>query len=430
MNITVLGLWHLGCVTAACCGRHHAVTGLDFDAENILRLTTGKAPLSEPGLDDLLAEGLSAGRLQFSFDPASACANADVLWVAYDTPVDEDDVPDPGYVIERFRRCVPHLRRGTLVILSSQLPVGTCRNLENEFATAGLRFACLPENLRLGKALTIFQNPDRIIAGVRTDADREQVATLLRPFSENIIWMRPESAEMTKHSINAFLALSISFMNEVARLCEQTGADAREVEQGLKSESRIGPKAYLSPGSAFAGGTLARDISTLTAVGQHKHLELALIPAIKASNDEHKLWADRKLTQLLGDLAGKTVAVLGLTYKPGTDTLRRSSAVELCQRLHAAGAVVKSFDPAVKTVPPELAPVIGCCDSAFDALVGADAVVVCTEWPEFRTLPWTELISSLRGKRLLDANRFLAKELQTRTEILYVTVGSGERGNA
>ncbi len=425
MNITVLGLWHLGCVTAACCARHHVVTGLDFDPEAIPPLNAGQAPISEPGLNDLLAEGLAAQRLRFTSDPAEACAQADVLWVAYDTPVDADDIPNPGYVLDRFRRCVPHLRRDTLVILSSQLPVGTAAQLESETATAGLRFACLPENLRLGKALAIFQNPDRIIAGVRTAADREQVATLLRPFSENVIWMRPESAEMTKHSINAFLALSISFMNEVARLCEQTGADAREVEQGLKSESRIGPKAYLSPGGAFAGGTLARDITTLTTVGQHKHIDLKLIPAIKVSNDAHKLWADHKLAQLLGDLRGQTVAVLGLTYKPGTDTLRRSSAVELCQRLHAAGVKVKSFDPASPAIPAELAAALGYCDSAANALRDADAVVICTEWPEFRTLPWSELIPSLRGKRILDANRFLVKELQNLSGILYATVGTG-----
>lgn len=425
MNITVLGLWHLGCVTAACCARHHTVTGLDFDPAAIPPLNAGHAPLSEPGLNDLIAEGLAAQRLHFTSDPAAACAQADVLWVAYDTPVDADDVPDPGYVLDRFRRCVPHLRRDTLVILSSQLPVGTAAQLERETASAGLRFACLPENLRLGKALAIFQNPDRIIAGVRTAADREQIATLLRPFSENVIWMRPESAEMTKHSINAFLALSISFMNEVARLCERTGADAREVEQGLKSESRIGPKAYLSPGGAFAGGTLARDISTLTSVGHDKRIDLALIPAIKISNDAHKLWADHKLAQLLGDLRGKTIAVLGLTYKPGTDTLRRSSAVELCQRLHAAGAIVKSFDPASPVIPHELTAVLGSCDSAAQALCDADAIVICTEWPEFRALPWAELIPTLRGPRVLDANRFLAKELQNLPEVLYSTVGTG-----
>lgn len=421
MKITVLGLWHLGCVTAACCARHYSVTGLDFDAENIARLRDGKAPLSEPGLDDLLKEGLQSGRLQFTSDVAAACSQADILWVAYDTPVNEDDVSDPGFVLDQARRCLPMLPKGALVILSSQLPVGSCGVLEKEFPA--LRFACLPENLRLGKALSIFQKPDRIIAGVRTEADRNQIAALLKPFTENVVWMRPESAEMTKHGINAFLALSITFMNEIARVCEQYGADAREVEQGLKSESRIGPKAYLAPGVAFAGGTLARDVTTLTAVSEQKGEVLRLIPAIKTSNDEHKLWPDRKLAHLLGDLKGKTVAVLGLTYKPGTDTLRRSSAVELCKRLHAAGVQVKSFDPLVKTVPSDLVSVTGLQKSAADALSGADAVVVCTEWPEFRELPWPGLVSSLRGKRILDANRFLSKELQNLPGVLYASVG-------
>lgn len=424
MNVTVLGLWHLGCVTAACVAAHHRVTGLDFEPDVLAKLREGHAPLSEPGLNDLLAAGITRGQLTFSDDPASACADADVLWVAYDTPVDADDVPNPSYVIERFRRCVPHLRAGTLVILSSQLPVGTTAQLEKEFSAHSLRFASLPENLRLGKALSVFQQPDRVIAGVRTAADREQVAGILKPFTENVIWMRPESAEMTKHGINAFLALSITFMNEVASLCEQCGADAREVEQGLKSESRIGPKAYLSPGGAFAGGTLARDVTTLTAVGARTGQPLELIPAIKVSNDNHKLWADRKLIQLLGDLRGKTIAVLGLTYKPGTDTLRRSSAVELCQRLHALGATVRSFDPAVKTVPAELAPILGFQPTPLTAVTAADALVVCTEWPEFRSLPWADLVAKMHQRNIIDANRFLAKELQTVPEVRYATVGA------
>lgn len=425
MKITVLGLWHLGCVTAACCARHYEVTGLDFDKENIAHLRTGHAPLSEPGLDDLIAEDIAAGRLQFTEDKTS-CSTADVLWVAYDTPVDEDDNADVKFVLERAKKCLPHLRRGSLVILSSQLPVGTCGSLEKEFSANGLRFACLPENLRLGKALSIFQQPDRIIAGVRSPADREQIAKLLRPFTENIVWMRPESAEMTKHSLNAFLALSITFMNEVASVCERTGADAREVEQGLKSEKRIGPGAYLSPGGAFAGGTLARDVQTLTAVGEKLGVTPKLIASIKASNDAHKLWADRTLARLLSDVRGKTIAVLGLTYKPGTDTLRRSSAVELCKRLSHSGARVQSFDPAVKcnALTPELASVVGLQPSPAEAVRNADAVVICTEWPEFKSLPWVELTGTMAGRKVIDANRFLAKELQSLPDITYATVGA------
>jgi UDPglucose 6-dehydrogenase len=407
MKITVLGLWHLGCVTAACCARHFQVTGLDPDAANIAALRRGKAPLFEPGLDDLIRQGLDAGRLAFTADAAAACTAADILWVTYDTPVNEDDVADVEAVLREVRRCVPLLPAGALVLLSSQLPVGTCRALEAEFGARGYRFACSPENLRLGKAIEIFSTADRIIAGYRDERSRSQLAELFAPFTKQVVWMRPESAEMTKHAINSFLALSITFMNEVARLCEATGADAREVEQGLKTESRIGPKAYLSPGGAFAGGTLARDVVTCTGLGAKFGENLEVIPAIKRSNDRHRQWALQKLQRLL-PAGGRRIALLGLTYKPGTDTLRRSSAVELARALAAAGHEVSAFDPSRPAIPAELA-FLRVAPDAAAALDGADAVVLCTEWPEFRQLDWPALLPRLRQPVILDATRFLAK---------------------
>src|SRR5690606_23000227 len=215
-------------------------------------------------------------------------------------------------------------------------------------------FAALPENLRLGKAIDVFNNPDRVIAGTRTEQDRERVRLLLSPITSRIEWMSVESAEMTKHAINAFLATSVAFINEIATLCEDAGADAKEVERGLMTESRIGPRAYLSPGAAFAGGTLARDIAFLTDLGQRQQSPTALMAAVRVSNELHKGWARRKLKALFGELEGLTVGVWGLTYKVGTDTLRRSSAVELCLWLRAQGAQVIGHDPVVKSLPNEL----------------------------------------------------------------------------
>jgi UDPglucose 6-dehydrogenase len=423
MKIAVLGLWHLGCVTAACCAKHFDVTGLDFDAANVDRLRQGRAPLFEPGLDELIQSGIAAGRLRFTTEIAAACAPADILWVAYDTPVDEDDRADLDSVLREIRRCVPALPPGALVLLSSQLPVGTCRLLESEFGARGYRFACSPENLRLGKAIEIFTQADRIIAGYRDDRARAQLAELFAPFTSQVVWMRSESAEMTKHAINSFLALSITFMNEVARLCEATGADAKEVERGLKSESRIGPKAYLSPGGAFAGGTLARDVVTCTQLGQKYGETLEVIPAIKRSNDRHRQWALHKLRQTAGTAVGKRVALLGLTYKPGTNTLRRSSAVELAQALHAEGWEVRASDPSRPPLPPELA-FLHFHDQAASALDGADALVVCTEWPDFRALDWPALVSRLRQPVVIDATRFLEKSVAGLPGLRYLTVGS------
>jgi UDPglucose 6-dehydrogenase len=227
---------------------------------------------------------------------------------------------------------------------------------------------------------------------------------------------------MVKHALNSFLAVSITFINEIARLCEQVGADAKEVSAGLKSEARIGPKAYLGPGGPFAGGTLARDVVTLTKLAAEKRETLALIPAIKQSNDQHRGWAWHRLQARLGDLRGKTIGVLGLTYTPNTDTLRRSAAVELCRQLRQAGTVVRAFDPAVKQLPKELSD-IALMPSLAAALAGADAAVLCTEWPEFRQAPWPEVLRGMRQSVVVDANRFLEKELKDQPGVEHLSVG-------
>jgi len=410
MNVTVLGLWHLGSVTAACCAKHFPVIGLDFDSANVANLNSGKAPLLEPGLNELLASGIATGKLSFTTDPKAACAKADILWVAYDTPVNDNDESDVLFVLDNLRRALTGLPDGALVLISAQLPVGTCAQLENEFPK--FHFACSPENLRLGKALDSFEKADRVIVGIRDETKKALLEKLFAPFTTQILFMRTESAEMVKHALNSFLALSITFINEIARLCEQVGADAKEVSAGLKSEPRIGPKAYLGPGGPFAGGTLARDVVTLTKLANAKGETISVIPAIKQSNDLHRGWAFRRLQSRFADLRGKTIAVLGLTYTTNTDTLRRSAAVELCQKLLSGDARVTAFDPAVKSLPPELSKVSLAKDLAA-ALQGADAAVICTEWPPFRQADWAKIVPQMRQPVIVDANRFLEKELKT-----------------
>ena len=420
MKIVVQGLWHLGSVTAACCAQYFDVVGLDFDAANIAKLNSGQAPLLEPGLNELIAAGLASKRLAFTTDAKIACAEADVLWLTYDTPVNDSDESDVDFVIGHLRRALPHLPAGALVLISAQLPVGTCAKLEKEFPQ--FQFACSPENLRLGKAIDAFEKAERAVVGIRNDAKRALLEKLFKPFAAQTIFMRTESAEMVKHALNSFLALSITFINEVARLCEHTGADAKEVSAGLKSEARIGPKAYLGPGGPFAGGTLARDVVTLSKLAEKNGEKISVIPAIKQSNDLHRGWAFRRLQARLGDLHGKKIAVLGLTYTTNTDTLRRSAAVELCQQLLQAGAQVSAFDPAVKSLPAELKSV-SLADDISAALAGADAVAICTEWPQFRQAEWAKLVPQMRGKIFVDANRFLEKELKTIAGVEHLSVG-------
>ncbi|CAN5890259.1 UDP-glucose 6-dehydrogenase [soil metagenome] len=420
MKIVILGLWHLGSVTAACCSRHFQVTGLDFDKDLIEKLSRGGAPIFEPGLDELLTEGLVEQRLNFTTDVAEAVAGADILWVCYDTPVDDNDQADAAFVLERIRRVIPHLKTGTTVLLSSQLPVGSCAGIEREFPECP--FAVSPENLRLGRALEAFTKPDRVIAGLRDERLKEGIKKLFAPFCENILFMSPESAEMVKHGLNAFLATSVVFVNELARLCEHFGADAAQVSEGLKSDVRIGPRSYLRPGGAFAGGTLARDVVTLLRLAQERGEIIPLMSGIMQSNVSHQGWAFRRLQKLLGDLAGRNICILGLTYTPHTNTLRRSSALVLCRQLQQHGARISVYDPAIKEPVVELNH-LNPASSVRDALQGADALVVCTEWPEFLSAPWRELLPLMRQPLILDANRFLEKQLQTLSAINYVSVG-------
>jgi len=430
MKVCVVGLWHLGSVTAACLSSDgHQVYGLDFDAQVIDGLSQGKAPLFEPGLDELVQKGIQAQTLRFTTDPELAARDAAVIWLTYDTPVDEDDRADVDYVIERMSRLFPYLQNGQEVLVSSQLPAGSCRRLQEMFEKAypnqkTVGFSCSPENLRLGKAISVFTQPDRVVIGTRTEKSQAVFKELLSPFTDRIEWMGVESAEMTKHALNAFLATSVTFINEIAVLCEQVGADAKEVERGLKTEARIGPKAYLGPGGAFAGGTLARDIAFLSQLGEKYQQPIHIFPAVKASNDAHKLWHLRHLEKSLGGVRGKTIAVWGLTYKPGTNTLRRSSAIELCQSLLAQGAKVQAHDPSLKTLPGEFSE-IQLCASVDEAAQNADALVIATEWPDYKNVRLNETLQKMNNFLVLDANRFLAHEISSVTMegVKYITIG-------
>lgn len=431
--IGVVGLWHLGCVTAACvadAGNH--VIGIDPDPAVIEGLLAGQPPVSEPGLANLLAR--NASRLDFTCEPW-ALAGARRAWVTFDTPVDDDDSADVEWVLERSLELLVELPEDSLVVVSSQLPVGSIATLQERCAArrgdGGLRFACVPENLRLGRALESFRARDRIVAGVRSERDRAELAELLAPFSGQVQWMRVESAEMTKHALNGFLATSVAFINEVAEICESVGADAEEVSRGLKSEQRIGPRAYLGPGDAFAGGTLARDIGFLRGLAKRRGLPEHVFAGVADGNAAHKHWTRRKLLELLGAdgsagpgaLRGRRVAVWGLTYKPGTDTLRRSSAIELCRWLSSVGAEMSAHDPAVSSLPADLADTLELSPSPLQALAGADALVVCTAWPDYLQVPVEDMLGALADGLIVDPAGVLRSVLAAHPHARYVRVG-------
>jgi len=432
--IGVVGLWHLGSVTAACladAGNH--VIGIDPDPAIVEGLLAGHPPVSEPGLAELLAR--NAARLDFTCEPW-ALAGARRAWVAFDTPVDDDDGADVEWVLERSLEHLAELPEDSLVIVSSQMPVGSVAMLAQRSAErrgdSGLRFACVPENLRLGRAIESFRARDRIVAGVRSERDRAELAELLAPFSDQIQWMRVESAEMTKHALNGFLATSVAFINEVAEICESVGADAEEVSRGLKSEQRIGQQAYLGPGDAFAGGTLARDIGFLRGLAKLRGLPAHVFAGVADGNTAHKQWTRRKLLELLGSggapepdpLRGRRVAVWGLTYKPGTDTLRRSSAVELCRWLSAVGAEINAHDPAISCLPADLADDVQLFSDPLHALAGVDALVICTAWPQYARIPVEDLLAMLAATPVIDPAGVLRRGLAPHPDVRYVRVGS------
>ena len=427
MNVCVYGLWHLGTVTAACLasGGHHVVA-IDADSAVVDRLSRGIQVVSEPGLEALLTEGLESGRLRFSSD-LGAAATADVLWITHDTPVDDNDNADVESVVRAIEAVLPYLRDGALVMISSQVPVGTTARAERAFreVAAGRRvgFVYSPENLRLGSAIAAFTRPERVVAGARSLADREIVGALLRPFTDRIEWMSVESAEMTKHALNAFLATSVPFINEVATLCEQVGADASEVQRGLQSDVRIGPRAYLSPGAAFAGGTLAREVSFLSQLGERHGVATHLISSVRTSNAAHGRWAERRLAELFDSLAGQPIAVWGLTYKPGTTTLRRSAAVELCRWLIDQGAVVRAHDPAIEQWPADQGGAIPLGAGPLDVVAGAAALVVATPWPDYRKVDADTLAERMSGQLVLYSGGFLADTLGRHSRFTYLRVG-------
>ena len=432
MRVSVQGLWHLGCVTAACVAEHFPTSAYDPDPQRVAELTKGKAPIFEPELSEQIQRGLTVQKLRFSQDLVESIQDADVVWVTYDTPVDDRDVADTEYVAREVTRLFPHLRDGTVVLVSSQVPVGFTARIEQAFRSSYPRvdvgFACSPENLRLGRAMEAFRHPGRVVLGIRRTADRSTLSRLFAPFCEQLEWMSAESAEMTKHALNSFLATSVAFANEIASLCEKVGADAKEVERGLKSDVRVGSRAYLGPGGPFAGGTLGRDVGLLVQLGDSRKLSIPLIRGVRQSNDEHKSWLRHKVTELLGGLAGRTMAVLGLTYKPETDTLRRSEAIEFCRWASQGGATIQAYDPVVKHLPAGLAEIIQLRPSVAEALQRADAMIVATEWKQFREIAVADILGQMRTPIVIDGSRFLGSCLASDRRIRYAAVGLQARG--
>ncbi len=427
MKVGVVGLWHLGCVTAACLTKFgHTVIAYDEDAQLITHLKQGFPPIYEPGLIELMNVAKHSNSLHFTHDP-SELKDLDIIWIAYDTPINELGKANANEIRNRVIKLFPYFKNNALVIISSQIPVGTTQTIKNMFLNENKekQINCVysPENLRLGKSIDLFLQPDRIIMGICSDLAKPIIKKLLHPIVDKILWMSIESAEMTKHAINAFLATSIVFINELATLCEYYGADAHSVAQGLKTDIRIGPYAYLTPGGAFSGGTLGRDLNYLIQMNKSYSLNENFFHSVLLSNQKHADWIQKKIIENIEDLRGKTVAILGLAYKPGTDALRHSSAIKISLWLSSHGAIVNAYDPAIQNLVPELEQFINLQPDIDSVLYRSDVIVVGTECPEFMNIQIEQLDTKLREPYIFDTSGFLSKQFEGKKAIKYFRVG-------
>ncbi len=430
MKIAFVGLWHLGSVMSAVLAKFgHEVTAVD-DADVVERFRRYDLPVYEPGLLATIETQVRLGSLRFE-SSLDALAPCEIVWITYDTPVSDDGTAAADFVLDRATALFPFLPDRALVVISSQLPVGSVAELERRAAAAfpqrHLRFASSPENLRLGQAIKYLEGVDRFVIGARTDEDARLLVEAFAPLSSSVEVMSVESAEMTKHALNAFLATSIAFINELAALCELTGADAREVERGLKSDARIGNRAYVRAGASYAGGTLARDVNFIIDSERRNGLEPYFFEGVRAANDRHGSWFERRFMEVVGEPAGRTIAILGLVYKPGTDTLRGSSAVAFARWFVERGGRVSAFDPVLRELPEDLREIIALRNSAAEALAGAEAVFVGTDYKEFRSLGPASFTAHGKTPVIFDPSRFLSETIQTDHRLRYYSIGLGAR---
>lgn len=431
-TVCVIGIWHLGAVTAACLAElGYPVVGVDADAARVEALNRGTPPLYEPGLEELLRTHTATGRLRFTTSVAQGVRGAQYVLIAFDTPVDENDEADLSPVAGAVRELAPHLQRGATVVMSSQVPVGTCEELAaaihaiNPGADFGM--ACTPENLRLGQAIERFLKPDMLVIGADTPATAERVAQLYAPVQTQVLKTTLRTAEMTKHAINAYLATAISFGNELANICDQVGVDAFDVVRALRMDARVSPRAPLLPGLGFAGGTLARDMKVLHRLAQRHRYPAHLVKGVLAVNRDQNGMVVRKLRRVLGTLAGRRVGLLGLTYKAGTSTLRRSAAVEIAQTLAAQGAAITAHDPMADPVEVAQHRELAFTHDPYAVAAGAHALVVVTAWPQFQELDYARLRGAMAGDVLLDPQNCMDPDTMRRLGFRYYGTGRGER---
>jgi len=431
MRVTMIGAGYVGLVSGACFADFgHQVTCIDKSAERVAALKRGEIPIFEPGLADLVESNARQGRLEFATE-ASRIGEAEAIFIAVGTPSRRGDGhADLSFVYQAVREIAPLLSSAAVVITKSTVPVGTGDEIENilreKRPDADIQVASNPEFLREGAAIQDFKHPDRIVVGSDDDRARKVLAEIYRPLYLNappIIYVSRRTAELIKYASNAFLATKITFINEMADLCEQVGADVQEVARGMGLDNRIGAK-FLHAGPGFGGSCFPKDTSALIKTAHDHGVPLRLVETVSAVNEQRKRAMARKVVQALGgSVRGKTIAVLGLTFKPNTDDTRDSPAIPLITALHDLGAIVRGYDPAGMEQAKPLLPDVQYCHSAYTAAGGADAVVIATEWEQFRALDLTRLKGLMIQPVIVDLRNIYRSDEMRRAAFRYVPIG-------
>ncbi len=422
--VGILGLWHLGLVYAVSLAKSgYRVTGFDADKKTIESLKNNRPTITEPGLEENIKK-FAGDLLFFSNDPSEAIRNKKYIFICLDIPVDSHDRVNLKPFIKLFNLALQYSSPHSTIVISSQIPVGTSQQLRNQLRAKDqtLELIYFPENLRLGKGLETFLHPQRIVLGTSNEKTAIQFRQDFPFFNCPVFSMSLESAEMVKHALNSYLALNISFASEIGDLCEITGANIKDVISALKSDARISPQAPINPGLGFAGGTLGRDIASLVKIGNKYHYQPLLLKAAYKVNKNRLTYLLHKIKNILPDLRNKQIGILGLTYKPGTNTLRRSISLDLVKHLHKQQSVIRAYDPSIKTALSAY-PYLTICQSFNDFFQNLDLTILMTDWPEFRKINLQEMKSLMKNENIIDTKNFLDYKKFTSLGFKYYPIG-------
>ncbi len=432
MKVVMIGTGYVGLVSGACFADFgHQVTCIDLDEAKIADLKAGRIPIFEPGLDNLVAANVAAGRLAFDTDPGPAVAAADIVFIAVGTPARRGDGhADLSYVHAAAEQLAGFIDGYTVIVNKSTVPVGTGDEVEAIIAKANpdadFDVASNPEFLREGAAISDFKRPDRIVVGAHSQRAIEALRQLYRPLYLNetpMVVTARRTAELIKYAANAFLAVKISFINEIADLCEKVGANVQEVSRGIGLDNRIGSK-FLHAGPGYGGSCFPKDTLALSRTAREYGAPLSIVDTVIESNDQRKAgMAVRIIEACGGSLAGKTIAVLGLTFKPNTDDMRESPALKIVPALQAAGAKVRAFDPEGMDEAARLLDDVAFCGDPYECMEGANAAVIVTEWNQFRALDLSRVASVLADRILVDLRNIYSHDELIDIDLTYHSIG-------